>query len=151
MAPIYFDLPQKSDETEVAETYRWTDRHVVQERNTIMAESGPNFLSALLNVGKLKIWKFWKMYWKFPIKMSGKKYAFLIQSSISIFSFKAFTYVSCVRLPTAAKVLGWIEKFTYTTWIFFKKIGGVMNLISLSLTHCLNSTNNTIIVLYWFQ
>lgn len=55
MAPIYFDLPQKSDETEVAETYRWTDRHVVQERNTIMAESGPNFLSALLNVGKLKI------------------------------------------------------------------------------------------------
>ena len=46
MAPIYFDLPQKSDEIEVAERYRWTDRHVVQERNTIMAESGPNFLSA---------------------------------------------------------------------------------------------------------
>ena len=38
--------------------------------------------------------------------MSGKKYAFLIQSNISISSFKAFTFVSCVRLPMAAKVLG---------------------------------------------
>lgn len=55
MAPIYFDLPQKSDETEVAERYRWTDRYVVQERNTIMAESGLNVLSALLNVRKFKI------------------------------------------------------------------------------------------------
>lgn len=50
MAPIHFDLSQKSDETEVAERHRWTDRYVVQERNTIMAESGRNFLSALLNV-----------------------------------------------------------------------------------------------------
>lgn len=54
MAEIYFEMPQTSDGTEVGKGHRWTDRYMVQERNTFTAELGLGFsckvLSALLNV-----------------------------------------------------------------------------------------------------
>lgn len=40
MAVIYFEMPQKSDGTEVGERQRWMDRHMIYDRNMFMVESG---------------------------------------------------------------------------------------------------------------